>query len=95
MLSRGYSGFHFGRFDVRAESEEALRAGRFRVLELNGVASEATHIYDPKTPLLAAYRVLFEQWRLCFAIGRANAAAGHRPTPLRELLREVFTFLRE
>jgi len=94
-LSRGYRGFHFGRFDVRSQSEDALRAGRFRVLELNGVASEATHIYDPKTPLFAAYRVLFEQWRLCFAIGRANAAAGHAPTPLRELLREVFSFLRE
>lgn len=94
-LAGAYAGFHFGRFDLRAESEEALRAGRFRVLELNGVASEATHIYDPKTPLATAYRVLFEQWRLCFAIGRANAAAGHAPMSARALVREVWTFLRE
>ncbi len=93
-LARGYDGFYFGRFDVRSASEEELRAGRFRVLELNGVASEATHIYDPSMPLHRAYRVLFEQWRLCFAIGAANAAAGHAPTPLRELLREILTFLR-
>ncbi|MEO8505662.1 MAG: VTT domain-containing protein [Acidobacteriota bacterium] len=93
-LSRGYEGFYFGRFDVRTASEEALRAGEFRVLELNGVASEATHIYDPKTPLLEGYRVLFEQWRHAFAIGAENRARGHAPMPLGELLSEVFAFLR-
>ena len=93
-LSRGYEGFYFGRFDVRTASEEALRAGEFRVLELNGVASEATHIYDPKTPLLEGYRVLFEQWRHAFAIGAENRARGYAPMPLGELLSEVFAFLR-
>ena len=92
-LSRGFEGFHFGRYDLRVPSEEALREGRdFRVLELNGLTSEATHIYDPKTPLLEAYRVLFEQWRLAFEIGAANRAAGVRPARLREAVRETIRY---
>ena len=56
------------------------------MLELNGVSAEATHIYDPKTSLFAAYRTLFTQWRLAFAIGAANRARGHRPLRLREVI---------
>ncbi len=76
-LSRSYEGFWFGRYDLRAESEEAFRAGRgFKIIELNGLTSEATHIYDPRTPLREAWRVLCEQWRLAFEIAAANRAAG-------------------
>jgi len=85
--SRGYKGFFFGRYDLRVPSEEHLKAGRdFRILELNGVTSEATHIYQPGASLLAAYRTLFTQWRLAFEIGAANVKRGARATPLRELI---------
>lgn len=85
--SRGYEGFFFGRYDLRVPSEEHLKAGRdFRILELNGVTSEATHIYQPGASLLAAYRTLFTQWRLAFEIGAANVERGARATPLRELI---------
>ncbi len=86
-IAKSFDGFFFGRFDLRTESEETLCAGvDLRILELNGVTSEATHIYEPGASLLEAYRTLFAQWRLCFEIGAANAALGARPTPLRELL---------
>jgi pimeloyl-ACP methyl ester carboxylesterase/membrane protein DedA with SNARE-associated domain len=81
------AGFYFGRFDVRAESKEALRDGRFRILELNGVTSEATHIYDPSLSIWAAYRALFAQWRLAFEIGAENRRRGVRPTTIGELVR--------
>jgi hypothetical protein len=87
-LSRGFEGFYFGRFDIRTPSTEEFRRGRnFKVVELNGVTSEATHIYDPAHGLLHAYKVLFRQWRLAFEIGAQNRARGVRPTPLIELLR--------
>jgi membrane protein DedA with SNARE-associated domain len=87
-LCKGFDGFYFGRFDIRVPSLEEFRRGRgFKVVELNGVTSEATHIYDPATPLPAAYRTLFEQWRIAFRIGAQNRARGARPTPLRTLLR--------
>lgn len=87
-ISRGFEGFYFGRFDVRAPSVEAFRQGSdFKIIELNGVTSEATHIYDPRNSLLAAYRVLFEQWRLAFEVGAANRARGVEPTSVRALVR--------
>lgn len=89
-LSRGFEGFWFGRYDIRAVSVEQLRSGAgFRVVELNGATSEATHIYDPKNGLLAAYRTLFEQWRALFTIAAANVARGTKPTTLAELIRLI------
>lgn len=76
-ISRGFEGFYFGRYDLRVPSPEHLRAGReIKVLELNGVTSEATHIYDPKNSLWTAYRVLYRQWKLAFEIGRRNRERG-------------------
>jgi hypothetical protein len=94
-MSRGYPGFFFGRYDLRAGSVEELQRGRFKVIELNGVTSEATHIYDPRVGLFRAYRVLFEQWRLAFEIGARNRAAGHRPASPLDLLRSLRAFRRE
>jgi hypothetical protein len=79
-----YRGFYFGRFDLRTPSLADFQAGRFSVLELNGVSAEATHIYDPKISVWEAYRVLFRQWRLAFEIGAANRKAGARPLTLTE-----------
>ena len=79
-ISRGIRGFYIGRYDVRFESEEALRKGEaFKILELNGATAEATSIYDARTPLWRAYATLFRQWELVFAIGAANRVRGHRP----------------
>jgi hypothetical protein len=86
-LSRGHPGFHLGRYDVRADSLDALRAGVFRVLELNGLTAEPTSMYDPRHGVLHAWRALAAQWRSAFEIGAANVAAGARPAGWRELAR--------
>jgi hypothetical protein len=80
-ISQRHPGFYFGRYDVRTPSIQALQDGFFRVIELNGVSAEATHIYDPAISVLGAYRVLFRQWRLAFEIGAANRDHGVRPMP--------------
>jgi hypothetical protein len=49
---------------------------------------EATSIYDTRTSLRSAYRVLFRQWRLVFAIGAANRALGCAPDSVHKLWRE-------
>jgi membrane protein DedA with SNARE-associated domain len=93
-ISRSFEGFFFGRYDLRGPSIESFQRGEgIKVVELNGVTSEATHIYDPKNGLLEAYRVVFEQWRLAFAIGAANRALGARPTPPSTLAQRAFAFL--
>lgn len=94
-ISHSFDGFYFGRFDIRTPSVDDFRAGRnFKIVELNGVTSEATHIYDPRNSLIDAYRVLFEQWRLAFEIGAKNRERGVRPSTLRELLRMLTDFSR-
>jgi hypothetical protein len=87
-ISQRLSGFFIGRYDIRYESEENFKDGRnFQILELNGATSEATSIYDPGNSLFSAYRTLFQQWRLVFAIGAINQVNGHRPCSITALWR--------
>ncbi|MEO7274662.1 MAG: carboxylate--amine ligase [Vicinamibacterales bacterium] len=85
-IAQAVDGFYFGRFDVRYADARELMAGRgFAIVELNGVTSEATHIYAPGATLAAAWGTLMRQWSLAFAIGAANRACGHQPATLRRL----------
>ncbi len=84
-IARCFEGFYFGRFDLRCPDEASLRRGEgIRVIELNGVTSEATHIYHPHTPLMTGYRTLIQQWRHAYDIGVANAANGAPVSTWRE-----------
>lgn len=86
-IARQIDGFYFGRFDVRYRDRAAFMAGEdFAIVELNGVTSEATHIYDPASSVFTAWRTLARQWSLAFAIGAANRSRGYRPVTLRRLL---------
>jgi hypothetical protein len=99
-ISQKLTGFFIGRYDLRFASEEDLRAGiNFQIIELNGAASEATSIYDARNSLFNAYRTLFRQWDLVFAIGAANRRRGVNVTNLtllwrkwREYVRQAATF---
>jgi membrane protein DedA with SNARE-associated domain len=92
-VTRNFHGFYFGRYDIRVAAVEDFKQGRnFKVVELNGVTSEATSIYDPGNSLWQAYRVLFKQWRMAFEIAAQNVAAGAKPVPLKELLYSLWTY---
>jgi hypothetical protein len=95
-IARQFDGFHFGRFDVRLDGDvEAFRAGHgFKIIELNGVTSEATHIYHPGTPLIRAYGVLMGQWRIAFEIGAESRRCGVAPTPVHKLIELVREYRR-
>jgi membrane protein DedA with SNARE-associated domain len=86
-IARAYSGFFIGRFDIRYSNVEAFKAGRdLAIVELNGVTSEPTDIYDPSGTLFQAYRQLFRQWSIIFAIGAANRRLGVPVSSARRLL---------
>ena len=62
--------FHYGRLDLKFKNLEALMAGEhFDIVEINGVSSEATHIWDARTPLREVFATLFGQYRTLFAYG--------------------------
>ncbi len=76
-ISRAYQGFYFGRYDLKVPSVQALKSGQqITLIELNGVSSEATHIYDPRYGVFQAWRTLARQWRVAYAIGAANRDRG-------------------
>ncbi len=88
-ISQRLTGFFIGRYDIRYSSDDDLRAGRnFQIIELNGAASEATNIYDARYSIAAAYRTLFQQWELVFAIGSANRIRGCKPETISRVWRE-------
>lgn len=90
-ICRGIDGFYFGRFDLRAKSfTDFQNGGPFKIIELNGVSSESTNIYDPRFSLFDAYAILFRQWRIAFEIGAENRARGFEPTRLNELFGLIF-----
>lgn len=68
--------FYYGRFDVKASSLEALKAGDFKIMEVNGISAEPGHIYDPKMALDKAYRDLFWHWNKMFEIASQNKQNG-------------------
>lgn len=93
LICRQFDGFYFGRFDIRTPSVEDFRQGRnFKVIELNGVTSEATSIYDPKNSVFTAYRTLFKQWQIAFEIGSQNRERGVKPTSLQALLKWMIAY---
>jgi len=79
-ISSKVPGFFIGRYDLRYASPEELGAGKnFQIVELNGAAAEAASIYDARNSLWSAYRTLFRQWDLVFAIGAENRRRGSTP----------------
>lgn len=94
-IGRSMAGFHFGRFDVRYVSEEQFREGRgFAIIELNGLLSESTNIYDPSWPLRRAYATLMRQWSTAFKIGAAHRRAGVVPAGWGDIFRALAAHLR-
>jgi hypothetical protein len=86
-LAQSMPEFHFGRFDIRFRSIEAMERGEFKVFEVNGAGSEAIHVWDPAMRLPDVYRELFRQQALLFQFGAANHSRGFQPMSVRALLR--------
>jgi len=83
-IVKPYKEFYFGRFDIKAPDEHHFYRGKnLKIIELNGLTSEATHIYDPKHSLLYAWRILIKQWSLAFKIAEQNLARGFEPMSLK------------
>lgn len=98
-LSYQMKGFYFGRFDIMAASWEAIKEKReFKILEVNGVGGEPTHIYDPNTSLIKAWRDLCFTWRVASRIAQINFSEGvNKPTFLeaRSLWRSYVSYRSE
>ena len=70
-------GFYFGRLDIMYNNWDELEQGEnFLIVELNGAASEPTHIYDPKHSLFFAWRELAKHITFMYEISVQNHKNG-------------------
>ncbi len=71
------TGFYFGRLDVMYNNWDEFETGdNFAVVELNGAASEPTHIYDPTHSLIFAWRELAKHITFMYKISVQNHKNG-------------------
>ncbi|HHB79414.1 MAG TPA: hypothetical protein ENK85_09310 [Saprospiraceae bacterium] len=72
-LNHKIPGWNYGRVDVRCDSIEALKKGDFKIIEINGVLSEPTHIYDAtKTTYWKALREIAKHWKILYLVATKN-----------------------
>ncbi|MGB8191605.1 MAG: hypothetical protein WCF67_06785 [Chitinophagaceae bacterium] len=75
-VCRQVPGFYFGRLDIRYNTLEEMKQGKFSIIELNGAGSEPTHMYDPKHSLFYAWKLIVQHWLILWKISRMNHAKG-------------------
>ncbi len=69
--------FYFGRYDIMYSNWEDLENGKnFYIVELNGAASEPTHIYDPKHSLFFGWKTLAQHIAMMHKISVINHKRG-------------------
>ena len=78
-LFESQPGFNFGRVDVKCADEESFMRGEFVVIEVNGVASLPTHMFDPKYSVWQAYKIFLEHGKYLVQIAREQR---HQPMEL-------------
>lgn len=71
-VTANIKGFYYGRLDVKVQSEDDLKNGNFKIIEINGANSEPTHIYDEKFSLAGAYKEVKRHLDIQYKIARRN-----------------------
>ena len=70
-------GFDIGRFDLRCDSLESLALGEgFGIVELNGLTSEPSNLYDPNRSIRWAWAMLCGYWLHAERLGAARLESG-------------------
>jgi len=86
LFAKRFPALHFARFDVRAVTEDELRAGRFTVTEVGGCCHVSSLVRDESLRFSRSYRAVWQQLAVCVQAGAQNLKQKVRPVPLNELL---------
>lgn len=73
-LSKATNGWFYGRADIKYNDFETLENGTdFKVLEINGILAEPTHIYDSENyTYFKALKAIRTHWKSLFTIATTN-----------------------
>ncbi|WP_372745466.1 D-alanine--D-alanine ligase [Lutibacter sp.] len=96
-LNTQIDGWFYGRIDVKYHSfDELLKGENFKILEINGIISEPTHIYDATTgSYFKALKSIKKHWKLIYTIGTTNNKLGiAKYTNLKDFISTYFKYKR-
>lgn len=88
-------GWNYGRIDVKYNNfEELLRGENLKIIEINGIISEPTHIYDASEGnYFKALKSIKNHWKIIYIIGVKNKKLNKgNYTDLRYLMSVYFTY---
>ena len=89
-VARGMREFHYGRFELRFVSIEALERGEgFSIVDVCGVGGVLERAWNPAMPLAEIYRRLIDRQRIMFLIGEKNRARGFAPVGCADVLKSL------
>ena len=73
-LSNEIAGWYYGRIDIKYNSFEDLENGEnFKILEINGIISEPTHIYDSDNyTYFQALKAIRTHWKSLYDVATTN-----------------------
>lgn len=73
-LNTEIDGWYYGRIDIKYRNfEELLKSENLKIIEVNGVISEPTHIYDVETgSYFKALKSIKSHWKVIYTIGEKN-----------------------
>ncbi|MBV7440429.1 hypothetical protein KRX57_03280 [Weeksellaceae bacterium TAE3-ERU29] len=91
LILKDIKGFHYGRLDVKTKSEEDLKNGNIKIIEVNGANSEATHIYDNKYSIFQAYREVLKTLNHQSNIALAQKRNGVKAPSIISFLKDLKT----
>ncbi len=75
QLNHQIKGWYYGRVDLKYQSFDSLCKGNdFKIIEINGIISEPTHIYDPTegANYFDALKSIKEHWKILSEIAMYN-----------------------
>jgi membrane protein DedA with SNARE-associated domain/pimeloyl-ACP methyl ester carboxylesterase len=85
-FAKRFPGLHFARFDLRAASEDELKAGRFICTEVGGCCHVSSLVRDGSLRFSRSYTAVWHQLKVCLEAGLYNLKQNVRPVPLEEVM---------
>lgn len=73
-LNRTIDGWYFGRVDIKYNNfDELIKGENLKIIEINGIISEPTHIYDSSNgTYFEALKAIKNHWKIIYLIGIKN-----------------------
>jgi len=85
-FAKRFPALHFARLDLRATSDEELKAGRFICTEVGGCCHVSSLLRDSSLRFSRSYTAVWLQLKACLEAGAYNLKQKVRPVPIEEVV---------